>query len=390
MEMLREKEEKLLEMFNKAAADLEAMRIDHEATLGQLEKELELAELALDGSKEKAVHELEDKQKGIKDAEDRLKDGRVDLEQLKQLYKERELHTATENILIEREERQIVDLERSLRNTIRDVEHYKKYENQTDMETKALDVKKKESELKKKRVEDGAGLAEKEAAVKKAERERDTAQRAVAKLETDGENLRAVSPRDGLVFYGTIGDESPAGMIMSFGGSNDEMRIGGRVRTHRILLTVASMDKLAVRMSVLENDIQHMKPGLALTIRPDAFPALKIEGRMTKVDQVASRRGFLSELREFTVRGEYDGVHALLRSGMNCRVTVHADTVPDAIQVPVLAVFAEEGEHYCLVREGNTEEQRPVKVGASNGKHVQITEGLRSGEVVTLYDPNKE
>ncbi len=376
---------------NKAQADHDAGQIDQQATLHQLETELEMAKLAAEGAAKKAKHELEDKQaKDIKDAKDRLADAKVDFEQLKQLYVERELHTATENILIEREQRQIENLELALKNTVRDVEHYKTYENQEDVKTKGLEVNKKEAELKKKQIEFSAELAEKSAAASKAQRELDKAKRELGKYEEDGKHLSLLAPRDGIVFYGSMGNEMPAGVMMFGGGAGDEMRIGGRVRTHQILITVASMENLSVKMRVFENDIQHMKEGLALTVRPDAFPALKIAGKITKVDQVASRQGFLSELREFTVRGKYEGIYQQLRSGMNCRVTVHADAVPDAVQVPVLAVFSQEGEHYCLVKDGDRADRRQVKVGATNGKYVEITEGLRPGERVTLYDPDKE
>ena len=58
--------------------------------------------------------------------------------------------------------------------------------------------------------------------------------------------------------------------------------------------------------------------------------------------------------------------------------------------VPVLAVFAEGGEFHCLVKEGAKTKRRKVKLGATNGTHVQITEGIRAGDVVTLWDPNRE
>jgi multidrug efflux pump subunit AcrA (membrane-fusion protein) len=79
-----------------------------------------------------------------------------------------------------------------------------------------------------------------------------------------------------------------------------------------------------------------------------------------------------------------------LRAGMNCRVTVHADSIPDAVQVPVIAVFQDEGSYYCYLDEGGKPSKRLVKLGATNGRHVQITEGLRPGGQVYLYDPYRE
>ena len=99
-----------------------------------------------------------------------------------------------------------------------------------------------------------------------------------------------------------------------------------------------------------------------------------------------------NEMREFKVKGTYDGVFPQLRAGMNCRVTVHADSIPDAIQVPVIAVFLDKGEHCCYVEPANgaKPEKRPVKIGVSNGSVVQIESGLKAGDTVLLRDPNRD
>jgi multidrug efflux pump subunit AcrA (membrane-fusion protein) len=92
-------------------------------------------------------------------------------------------------------------------------------------------------------------------------------------------------------------------------------------------------------------------------------------------------------VREFKIHGEYEKSFPQLRSGMNCRVTVRANSIPDCLQVPVLAVFSEGGKHYCLVKNGSGVDRREVKIGSTNGQMVEIEEGLREGESVTLYDP---
>lgn len=375
----------------KAEAELNVFQIDKDTSLGRSRTELELAQREMDKAGEQIAIELSDKEQSVKDAENRLADGRIDLEQLMQLYKERELHTATENILIDREKRRIDDLTRAVEKTKREFELWKKFDRDKESIEKKLEVGKKEAEIKKSEIKLAADEAEKQAAVDKSKRELDKAERKVRELEEDAATLTVASPRDGIVFYGTIGGNSISDvMVFSMGGQEKEMRVGGRVRTHQILLTVASMDRLSVQMRVMENEIQYMKPGLPVTIRPDAFPSLKITGSLSKVDRVASRTGIFSDVREFKVHGEYEGVFPQLRSGMNCRVTVHADKIPDAVQVPVLAVFAEGGEFHCLVREGGKTKRRKVKLGATNGINVQITEGIRAGEIVALWDPNEE
>lgn len=374
----------------KARADLQAWEVENERLEGRARAEWAWAQRALEKVQAEAALTLEDKQHEVAEAEERLKNATVDLEQLCQLYEERELHTQTENILIERQKEQLEDTRRAARKARQQFDLWKQFESSNVIEEKELDVKDKEAEVRKLDIKAAAERQEKASAVTKAERALQKAEKKVAELDADAGSLKVLSPRDGIVFYGTLeGQDSPIGdvVFLGMGGSNDEMKIGGRVRTHQVLLTVASMDKLSVKMRALEGDIQHLKPGLPITVRPDAFPALHIAGELLKVDHVASRTGIFSDVREFSVLGKYDDLFPQLRSGMNCRVTVRADSIPDCLQVPILAVFAEGGEHFCFAGTPDGLRKRPVSIGATNGTMVEITEGLRTGETVRLYDP---
>ncbi|MEW6744295.1 MAG: efflux RND transporter periplasmic adaptor subunit [Planctomycetota bacterium] len=373
----------------KAEADLEALKIDQAATLQRILKELELAQLAVEAEQQLTTYKVQEKETEIERRVNSVRDKEVNFEQLKRLYEGRELHTETEAILVEREAKSLEEAKQDLQKLRRDYEHFKKYELYVELEKKKLEVLKQEAEKKKQDVKFAADLGEKEAAVRKAQRGVEEAKEKVAKLQTDLQNLKVPSPRDGIVFYGTIGSEDLFADVVVFtsGSFRQNLRIGGRVKTHETLLTVASMEKLAVEMKVLENDIQHMKEGLQVSIRPDAFPDLQIKGTINTVDQIAKRGGLLSTVQEFQVKASYEGTYPQLRAGMNCRVTVHADSVPEALQVPVIAVFEEEGRHYCYLEDAGKAAKREVKLGATNGKVVQIVEGLRTGDKVYLYDP---
>ena len=371
----------------KVEADLQTAKIDADTSLNQFTKESEFAERDYKAALEKEKFELKKKNKDIADGKRRLKDAKIDFQQLTELYEERELHTATENILIEREKLKIQDIENAIARLEEELVYFKTFEKSKDTLSKELAWEKKKAELKKQEIKGAATLNEKNSIVVKAERKLKREKKKVADLQMDSKSLKVVAPRDGILFYGKT-NETAAGLI--FGGRNTrEMRLGGRVQTHDILMTVASMKKLAIKMQVLENDIQHMKPGLKMTIRPDAFPAMELKGELTAVDQIATRSNILSDVRRFAVKGKYEGNNGQLRSGMNCRVTVHADVVPDAVQVPVVAVSEEKGKYYCFVKSGLSSNKREVKIGMSNDDNVQITEGLLPGEIVYLYDPSR-
>ncbi len=375
---------------DKASADLEAWKIDFGRKNSRREVEATNALKDLNKEKEQTAFTLVDKQQGITDSENRLKDTEVDLEQLLQLYEERELHTSNENILIDRERRRLESAQRGHKKTLQEFELWKKYDQNREVESKQLDYDDKVAEVKKAAIQADADRKEKEATLAKAERALKKAQEKVDELTTDAGTLEVVSPRDGVVFYGSLGtDDGPNDIIiMGMGGGNDEMKVGGRVRTFQVLMTVASMDKLSIRMKAQEGDIQHLKTGLPVAIRPDAFPVLAIEGELTKVDQVASRTGFLSSVREFTVRGSYEGSYPQLRSGMNCRVTVRANSIKDCVNIPILAVFSEGNSHFCWLVDGGKKVKQPIEIGPSNGSKVQIKSGLRPGQTIALYDPS--
>ncbi len=374
---------------NKAVAELESAKIDSESKQSQLKKELGFLEKEVEAAIEKQGLELAKKEKEIADAESSLADARVDHQQLTELYQERELHTKTENMLIARSEKKLADTEKDIQEQARELEYFKKFELQKTQEEKQLEVEKKKAEIKKEKITLEAAVAEKQAVVDKAQRKLDTATKKVEGLEKDKTQLRVVAPRDGILFYGTLG-ENDSPFSFSIGGNQGEMEVGGRVKTHTILLTVATMDNLSVKMQVKENDVQHMKKDLPITVRPDAFPALQLEGKLTKVDQIASRTDVFSNARRFTVRGKCTEAAKQLKTGMNCQVVVHADMIPDAIQVPIVAVAEEGGKYYCNVKTGTGHEKREVKIGLSNAENVQITEGLRTGEVVYLSDPGDQ
>jgi len=375
----------------KAKADLASWEIDDARAKAKAATEVENAEAAVEKAREEAALELIDQERSVESAEEDLADAKVDLEQLLQLYEERELHTATENALILRERRGVRDAERRLERARQDFEIWKKYDQDEGVEEKQTELDDKLAEVESAEVQRSAERKEKEAAVAKAERTLRLAETKVSELQEDLESLVVTSPRDGVTFYGSLGEGDGFGdvVMIGIGGSNDEMKVGGRVRTFQVLMTVASMERLSVHMKAREGDIQHLAPGLPITIRPDAYPALAITGTLERVDAVASRTGFMSEVREFTVTGTYAGEHPQLRSGMNCRVTVQAGSVEDCVQIPILAVFSEGDEFFALVLDKSGEQvRRGIEIGQANDTMVEITSGLRAGERVALYDPS--
>ena len=375
----------------KATAEFESARIDLEAIQAHLKVELAHLQQEVEAAVSKQQMELAKNERGIVDAEYRLTNSLVDFETLKNIYDDRSIQdSASGNILFERTKRQIDNQRKGIDVLKKELDYFEKFDKSKTQLEKELDVEKKQAEIKKQKVNLEAAVAEKESVVIKAQRKMNAATRKVDGLKLDRSQLRVESPRDGVLFYGQTGNEMPSGVIIFGASTNDirkQLRIGGRVKTHKVLQTVAKMNNLSIKMSVDEDDIQHLKNGLSLTVYPDAFPSKNFAGELTNVDQIATKIGFASPQRRFKVMGKCTDDGSELRSGMNCRVAIDADLIVDAVLVPVASVFTTDEGFVCYVKNGDDTQERSVEIGSSTPDQVQVLSGIEEGEKVCLNRP---
>ena len=373
---------------NKAKAEHQTALIDLDAKQAQLQVELESLQLEIEAAISQQELDLADKQNGIEDAQQRVADLRIDLQTLKDIYQEREIeigNSVSGKILIEREESRIANSEKDLLVREKEFAFFQKFEKSKTQLDKELELEKKRAELRKQKIVLEADVVEKQSLVQKAHRKWTGAQQKVDGLLQDREQLQIQSPRDGLLFYGTTGNELPAGVVVSgMPDSRRQLKIGGRINTHSVLLTVAAMDNLSIKMKVLEHDIQHLRKGLPVSIFPDAFPNTQFAGELTQVDQIATKIHFSTDDRRFTVVAKCTEPAPQMRSGMNCRVTVHPERMTDVLLVPIVAVQEKDGKYFCVVKDAGGTEQREVQLGLCNEDWVQITDGLDEGEQVVV------
>lgn len=372
----------------KANAEHKSAIIDLDSNTAQLKSELSMLENEIEAAIQKQDFELAEKKKAVEDSKNSLKDLETDFETLKQVYSERGIDPENSNsgqIIINREIKSIENSKKRIQVQEKELAYFQQFDKSKNQLEKELAKVKKQAEIDKGKINLAAVVAEKKSIVDKAQRKLDAANRKVAGLQQDRKQLRVLSPRDGVVFYGTTGNELPAGVII--GGSmpdiRKELRIGGRVKTHKILLTIATMENLSIKMSLSENDIQHVKADLKISVHPNAYPKLQVEGKLTKVDQIATRTGFQPTApRLFDIVGKCTDMAKELRSGMNCRVTIHPEPISNVLQVPIVSVFADGDRFYCFVETGTGFEAKEVKIGLSNFDSVEIRDGLAEGDVV--------
>lgn len=172
-----------------------------------------------------------------------------------------------------------------------------------------------------------------------------------------------------------------------FGSEQRKPQVGDQVWANQPLIILPDVSKVVVETEVRETDIHKVTQGQEVNVRVAAYPDLELAGRVTLVGTLAQERSDRRGSRFFGVTVELEGSDERLRPGMTARVEILVSERPDAVYVPLEAVFERAGRTLCYVSEAGGLEERDVVLGESNQSFVVIERGLERGERVSLVDP---
>ncbi|HUS30663.1 MAG TPA: efflux RND transporter periplasmic adaptor subunit [Kofleriaceae bacterium] len=188
-------------------------------------------------------------------------------------------------------------------------------------------------------------------------------------------------------------------------------RAGERVRgsdfAEDVILVLGSLTEVDIRLEVGEHDVVYIQPGQTAVVEIDAFPGQQLSGTVIDSgrDAIVKNAGTENEVTTFPVWVSLTMPPGRVLSGMSAQVTISTETHPNVIAVPIQAVTVrpagEAGsagsagpagsastaakrklDKVVFVIEGGVVHKRVVEVGLSSETHVEITKGLKEGEVV--------
>jgi HlyD family secretion protein len=314
----------------------------------------------------------------IKNAEQRLEGAREELKQLEKMYKADDLTEDTEEIILKRSRFAVESAVYGLDTT----------KQTTDWSLKTAIPREAETLKAAKRDQDFAlalaeetlprTLSKKRYDLEKLKRDQKKADKRLADLKKDLENFDIRSPIDGVVYYGAC----EAGKWTTGATVAKKLIPTGKLTPNEVFMTIVKPEKLVLRAVVQEGDLAQLKPGLEGKASPISASDKKLPAKLEDLGSVPlPGGGFEAKL---SVRNTAD---ARLMPGMNCKVAL-GDTRSDALQAPKEAVFTEQGESFVFVSKPDAKPQkRIVKTGPTDGKMIEIVEGLSEGEKVLLQKP---
>lgn len=223
-------------------------------------------------------------------------------------------------------------------------------------------------------------LAQAEAKFRSAQGRYSIEENDLKELQDQLSKTKIFAEKTGLVTYGGGGN------VHYYG--EEQIREGATIRQRQAIITIPDMTKMGVNVKIHESYIKKVKSGMTARIRVESFPDRPIEGEVTKVGVLpdSQNRWMNPNLKVYKTTIKINGVHDWLKPGMTAKVEILVDEFHEVVFVPIQAVFAEETEQVCYVKQGGLE-RRVVETGAYNDEFIQIVSGVEVGEEVVLKAP---
>lgn len=218
-------------------------------------------------------------------------------------------------------------------------------------------------------------LAQKLAQKQAVERRLVAARRRVAEIGDLIDRCTVYADGPGLVVYEEFMASSP----------RRKVRLGDRVTPSQAIVRVVDVSRMLVDASVPERSVHRVHPGQPVTVHLEAFPDLRLSGRIAAVGALA-RTTFDQQIagKRFDVTVELDPTDTGLRPEMTARVDILVGDRQDVVRVPINAVFENDGMTLVNVVRGRRVEERQVELGEQNRRFVEVVAGVSEGEHVML------
>lgn len=158
------------------------------------------------------------------------------------------------------------------------------------------------------------------------------------------------------------------------------------------VLTIANLNDLIISAHVNQADVTRLNVNQNVEVTVEAVPGLKVIG---KVDRIAPQATIKNNIKGFATRILLKDVDRRIRPGMTANISIPVASADNVVASPLAAVFTElnsdtkQLERFAWVQNGDDWERRSITIGVSDYFYVEVTSGLKVGDVVSLEDRSK-
>ena len=146
-----------------------------------------------------------------------------------------------------------------------------------------------------------------------------------------------------------------------------------------VLFVIMNIDKVRTEVGLPEVHLARVAIGNPVEITVDTYPDARFSGKVSTINPLVDPVS-----RAFTVKVEIPNGSHRLKAGMFARVKLYPRIHKNSLIVPFKSVVRTGGETAVYVLNGNCVSLRPVTVGITDEREVEVMDGLKQGEEVVI------
>ena len=188
--------------------------------------------------------------------------------------------------------------------------------------------------------------------------------------------------RPGLVVYASSGRQGRH-------DRGERIQEGVTVQERQAIISIPDMSQLGVRADIHESVVERVKVGQSVTAIVDALPDSPLRGTVASVAPLPNpAESWLNPDRKvYATTITLQDVPLTVRPGMSVQIEILVAELADAVLVPVQAVAGTADRPIAYLADGT---QRPLVLGLTNDRFVEVRDGLAVGERIQLAPPRTD
>jgi RND family efflux transporter MFP subunit len=153
------------------------------------------------------------------------------------------------------------------------------------------------------------------------------------------------------------------------------------VRLQSPLMMLVKVDPLKLTGEVPERLAPWVRVGQQVEVRVDAYPDSVVVGTISRISPSVNQ-----QTRAFPLEASVPNRDSRLKPGTFARARILSDRMDQVVAVPVSALQYRYGVNRVFLIKGDRLVAREVKTGDRLGDRMEITEGVRAGDLIVAAD----
>ena len=169
--------------------------------------------------------------------------------------------------------------------------------------------------------------------------------------------------------------------------SEKKVREGDVVWGMLPIIEIPDLRGMQVKLEVGEADYKRLVNDQTMEIIVDAFPDIKLSGKIKHKAPVGKPVKDKSEVKVFEVTASLDSSALSIQPGLGVTCDIIVKSVQDTIVVPIVSLYDEDSLTVVYIADHNMFVRKTVNVTDHNNKESIIIQGLSGGEILALMKP---